>query len=134
MKRQISMEREPELEASQESQAEATALGVICQPDFLRAVTTLKTFLDEFGGEAYIAAYREKFDLEGRKVGKDDVGEWITLGYMFHIESVAKNTHKVTGAEKEKDDRLTQARPLAEEPDHSEADREQLEAIEQAAA
>ena len=136
MRRQFSFEREPAGEGTQESQVEASALAATCQPEFLRAVLTIKTFLDEFGGEAYIAAYREKYDLDGNKVRAEEAGDWVTLGYMIHVESVAKNTAKITGAQKEKDARLTQERPLTPPEDnsdgdaHTEANREQLAAIE----
>lgn len=136
MRRQITLARDPEFEGSQESQNEGMALSVVAQPDYIRAMLTVKTFLDEFGGEAYVAAYREKFDADGNKVKADEVGDWETLGYMIHVESVAKNTNKVTGAQKETDARLTTPHPL-EQPEvepasngHTEADREQLEAIE----
>jgi hypothetical protein len=138
MRRQITLARDPEFEGTQEAQNEGAALAVIAQPDYIRAMLTVKAFLDEFGGEAYVAAYREKFDADGNKVKPDEVGDWETLGYMIHVESVAKNTAKVTGAQKETDARLTTPRPLEAEqvepaPEDNSTEPEPIEAVVEAA-
>jgi hypothetical protein len=146
MRRQITLARDPDFEGTQESQNEGAALAVIAQPDYIRAMLTVKAFLDEFGGEAYVAAYREKFDAEGNKIpaelhsDKSVPGNYETLGYVVHIESVAKNTEKITGAPKEQDARLTTPHPLlpedpednSTEPNHKDADAEVLASIEAA--
>lgn len=145
---------------TQEGQQLALALAAVAGPEFIRSVLDCYSTMARLGGEMYVGTYRDKFrrvrtkevreflidddTIEQRevevvkwvKVDPDEVGEWRTLGFAVHYESVAKLTGKVTGSEKEKDDRLTQSRPLETanggepKPSTQEADREALEAIE----
>lgn len=136
MKRQFAVPVEET--GTPEAQNQALALSAVAGPEFIRAVIDLKCAMDRFGGEAYIGCYRDKFQRQivetedGEfedlvKVGSKETGEWMTLGFVCHYESVAKLTKGVTGAEREPDDKLNAPRPLAQDAEQPDTDREKLE-------
>jgi len=86
--RQRYVERDFEGEGSDRAQALGLALGQVCDARFLEAILHHKAAIDEFGGQLYIAAAREKFDAEGNRT--DGPGAYETFGYVFLYGSKAK--------------------------------------------
>lgn len=62
----------------------ATVLATMCSEDFLEKLIRHKAALDEWGGQIYIATAREKFDASGKLIEHREVGEYLTVGYIFH--------------------------------------------------
>lgn len=121
---------------TQEAHQIAAALATISGPEFLRAILDYKACMDRFGGELYIGTYRQKYreDADGEltRVTPDQPGDWHTLGFAFHFESVAKLTQHLTDSTEEPNEKLNQHLPLEVSNGHEEPDRIAKEAIEQA--
>lgn len=74
-----------------------TVLATSCSEDFLERLIRHKGALDEWGGEIYISAIREKFDAAGNRVEHREAGEYLTVGYIFHYghrSSVKSQVHE----------------------------------------
>lgn len=90
MNRQRYVDRDFQNEGSPRSQELAAALAVQCDPELLEAFLHLKGALDEFGGQAFIAATRERISVEeDGTIRKDERGVFTTLGYIVHYGSKA---------------------------------------------
>jgi hypothetical protein len=85
MNRQKFQRRIFEAEGSERSQQLALSLAAECDPEFLETLLHYKSALDEFGGQIYIAAARDKFDTEGNNVEHNEPrGSFETWGYVCH--------------------------------------------------
>lgn len=84
MNRQRYIDRDFEAEGDVRAQNLAVALAQTCDPDFLEAVFHMKSALDEFGGQAFIAAARDHFNDQGEVVPVNQPGRWQTYGYLIH--------------------------------------------------
>jgi hypothetical protein len=62
----------------------ATILAATCSEDFLEALIRHKGALDEWGGQMFVSAIREKFDHTGNRVEHRDKGEYLTIGYVVN--------------------------------------------------
>lgn len=97
MNRQRYVDRDFQNEGSPRSQELAAALAVKCDPDFLEVVLNLKAALDEFGGQAFIAATRDRVSWavveeggeETLRLVKDQTASFKTLGYITHFTEKA---------------------------------------------
>jgi hypothetical protein len=85
MKRQWDLLRGEE--GTIESKLMAHSLSGICDEEFVRALLEMKATLDRFGGWFHIQAFRDKFDADGNRVGKDETGTWDTIGYVFYYQN-----------------------------------------------
>lgn len=110
----------------------AAALANTCDSDTLQSFLDIATILNRFGGQAYIGAYREKFDRFGNIVKPEEVGKFETIGFAYYYEHVAS----LTNAPREKDAKFGEEMPI-ENPDYVEVgdlSEEEIEAIEAANA
>jgi hypothetical protein len=106
LNRNASLLRDFQSEGSDRSMQLATALAQIADPDFLERVIHLKSSLDAWGGEAYIAAERRPVDpATGRICDHNTPGrEYATLGYITHYGHRVKRA--IHGAVEEPDEQL----------------------------
>jgi hypothetical protein len=106
LNRNASLLRDFQSEGSERSMQLATALAQIADPDFLERVIHLKSSLDAWGGEAYIAAERRPLDpATGRICDHNTPGrEYATLGYITHYGHRVKGA--IRGAVEEPDEPL----------------------------
>ena len=91
--------RRQELEGHERSLQLATALAMKTDPDTMEKLLEVKNLLDSVGGQVYIAAFRNKYKTvveNGQLVDvpvddpKDEAGKYVTDGYVFHYEHIAK--------------------------------------------
>lgn len=75
-------------EGSQRAHQLAQLLAEVADAEFIQSIINAKTAADQFGGQMFVAAKREKFDAEGHPT--TSVGTFETVGYVFHFG------HKVT--------------------------------------
>lgn len=83
--------------ADEKAHEQAIALANTADGDFIESLVQAKAALDRFGGVVTIAAYREKIDANGDRVGEDGVGTHETLGYLFTYD----HYNRTPGAPKE---------------------------------
>lgn len=69
-----------------EAQGLAVALAQVADAEFIQSIIDLKAALDRFGGHAYIASYRRKFDADGEPI-ESGPGQYHTLAYAFHYSN-----------------------------------------------
>lgn len=88
-------------EGSQRSNELAVALAQVADPEFIEAVIHLKSMLDRIGGQAYVVAFRNKYNPRTGEVITDPEapGRHETEGYVFHYEHIAR----LSGQDKEPD-------------------------------
>lgn len=109
----------------------AQALANVCDAETLRSLLDLKVLLDRVGGEGYIGAYRIKVDPEGHQIPPEEMqdpnrpGTYLTMGYLFTYDPVAKKTRRATEAPEEPQADLRESYPLdldgaGEEPEPEE--------------
>lgn len=122
MNRQRFIDRDFDGEGSERSQALALALAQTCDARFLEAILHHKAALDEFGGQLYIAAAREKFDADGNRT--ETVGAYETFAYIFLFSEKVKIAGRLAEtAEAEAAEAPTEApEPEPEQPEESPAD------------
>jgi hypothetical protein len=120
--RQRFVTRDPAEEGEIRSQQLGAALAQQCDPEFLEAVLHMKSALDEFGGQAYIAASRDRFGDDGRP---DESGRFYTWGYIVHYGS------KVTIRRLQTDEEVPEEGPPPEADEEAPVDgAETLEPVE----
>lgn len=109
----------------------ALALGTIlastCTEDFLEALISHLGALNEWGGEVYISAIRQRFDFDGNVVNHSEPGEYLTIGHVMHYG----HRSKVKGQVHEPDTPLVSAETpeiTDEEPASNGAEPEPVEA------
>jgi hypothetical protein len=94
------------LEGEARAQNLAAALAQKCDPEFLEAVLHMKSALDEFGGQVFIAAARDHFNDQGAVVPVSQPGRWTTYGYLFHYGDKPQIRRLQTDEEAEPPSRL----------------------------
>lgn len=116
----------------------AHALANVCDAETLRSLLDGIVLLQRVGGEFYVGAYRIKVSSrDGKKIAPSDPapGTYLTAGYLFEYDPVAKKTRAATQAPEEPQPGLTQPIPLVPEQDVAEpVDSEEEPAPELAAA
>jgi hypothetical protein len=101
----------------EEAMIAATALANIAGAETIRSLIDTISFVDRIGGEVKIAAYRDRFDLEGNRIGHHDEtpGTYQTYGYLFTWTPEPKSTQRATQSPIEDDHNLNTHMPLIEE-------------------
>lgn len=95
-----------------------TVLASSSSEDFLEALIHHKGALDEWGGEIYISAIREKFDGGGNRIEHREVGEYLTVGYVVHYG----HRSSVKGQIQEPDTPLATAQKPEPQPEPAEVE------------
>src|SRR5690349_20712563 len=92
----------------------------------LEALISHFSALNEWGGEMFVSAVREKFDPDGRRVEHRDPGEYLTVGYVMHYG----HRSSIKGQVHESDTPLASAQlpEPSEEPASNGAEPEPVEA------
>jgi hypothetical protein len=91
MNRQRLLNRDFEGEGTDDARQIALALAELCDRNFLELLLRHKVALDEFGGEIYLAAVRDKFDKNGRPAAHNDPeGSFLTYAYIVNYGSKAQ--------------------------------------------
>lgn len=86
MKRGWNNLHDQEAEGSDESYRLAQALAAISDPEFLRSAIAVKSALDQWGGQAMVAAQRERVNVLGRRDPEGQIH--VTIGYVWHFKHV----------------------------------------------
>lgn len=125
MNRQRFVDRDFQNEGSPRSQELAAALAVQSDPEFLEAVLHAKGALDEFGGQVFVAATRQKVSVDEEGVIRaDESGAFATLGYIVHYSSKASirrlQTEEETSAVAAPDEPDAEQEFTGEEPETGE--------------
>jgi hypothetical protein len=85
------IERDFQGEGSERSQALAIALAQIADPELLEALVHHIAALHEFGGEVYIGAARDRFEVQGERLVKvTDGGSFLTFGHVIAYNKKAR--------------------------------------------
>lgn len=97
---------------TEECRAKAIVLSEIVDEEFLDHLVAHVSALNEFGGEVYISAARQKFNEAGQPVDHSEVGAYETFGYVLHYG----HRSRLRGQRAEPDVELNEAEPpVAEE-------------------
>ena len=71
-------------QGNQRALALGTILASTCSEDFLEALISHLGALNEWGGEMYVSAIRQRFDFDGNVVDHSEAGEYLTIGHVMH--------------------------------------------------